>query len=76
MPAAASAKDSLVPARVLARATPAAALTALGIVYGDLGTSPLYTLEAIVHAVGRGFTPQTALGVLSLIFWEVHRGRR
>jgi KUP system potassium uptake protein len=71
MPAAASARDSIAPARVIARTTPAAALTALGIVYGDLGTSPLYTLETIVHGVGRGFTPQTALGVLSLIFWAL-----
>ncbi len=72
MPAAATARDNLAPTdRVIARTTPAAALTALGIVYGDLGTSPLYTLETIVHVVGRGFTPQTALGVLSLIFWAL-----
>ena len=32
--------------------TPAAALAALGIVYGDLGTSPLYTLQAVVGATG------------------------
>jgi K+ transporter len=34
-------------ARVARRTTPAAALAALGIVYGDLGTSPLYTLQAV-----------------------------
>ena len=33
--------------RVARKTTPAAALAALGIVYGDLGTSPLYTLQAI-----------------------------
>jgi K+ transporter len=32
--------------RVARRTTPAAALAALGIVYGDLGTSPLYALQA------------------------------
>ena len=31
------------------KTTPAAALAALGIVYGDLGTSPLYTLQAVVR---------------------------
>lgn len=46
-------------------------LTALGIVYGDLGTSPLYTLQTVALAVGGHFTPATALGVLSLIFWTL-----
>ena len=44
-----------------------AALTAIGIVYGDLGTSPLYTLQTIVQAVGGRFSADSALGVLSLI---------
>ena len=46
-------------------------LTALGIVYGDLGTSPLYTLQTVAQAVGGRFTPDSALGVLSLIFWTL-----
>jgi KUP system potassium uptake protein len=46
-------------------------LTALGIVYGDLGTSPLYTLQTVAQAVGDTFTPESALGVLSLIFWTL-----
>ena len=46
-------------------------LTALGIVYGDLGTSPLYTLQTVVQAVGGRFTTDSALGVLSLIFWTL-----
>src|SRR5258708_31492168 len=46
-------------------------LTALGIVYGDLGTSPLYTLQAVAQAVGGEFTTESALGVLSLIFWTL-----
>jgi KUP system potassium uptake protein len=53
------------------RTTPAAALAALGIVYGDLGTSPLYTLQAVVGAGGGHLTPEFALGTLSLIFWSL-----
>jgi KUP system potassium uptake protein len=50
----------------------ALALTALGIVYGDIGTSPLYALRACFH----GDTPvavsnANVLGVLSLIFWAL-----
>jgi KUP system potassium uptake protein len=49
--------------------TAAASLTALGIVYGDLGTSPLYTLQTVVQATGGHFSAQAAFGSLSLIFW-------
>ena len=49
--------------------TPVAALTALGIVYGDLGTSPLYTLNAVVQSFGGKLSPAAALGSLSLIVW-------
>jgi len=48
-----------------------AALTALGIVYGDLGTSPLYTMQAVLQATGGHLTPASALGILSLIFWTL-----
>jgi KUP system potassium uptake protein len=48
-----------------------AALAALGIVYGDLGTSPLYTLQTVVEAMGGRFTPESALGILSLIVWTL-----
>ena len=41
---------------VARRTTPAAALAALGIVYGDLGTSPLYTLQTVVGATGGHFS--------------------
>jgi KUP system potassium uptake protein len=57
--------------RVARKTTPAAALAALGIVYGDLGTSPLYTLQAVVSATGGHFSPAAALGSLSLIFWAL-----
>src|ERR1039458_809718 len=58
-------------ARHAHKTTPAAALAALGIVYGDLGTSPLYTLQAVLTATGGHFSPEAALGSLSLIFWEL-----
>jgi KUP system potassium uptake protein len=64
-------EDDPVLARVARKTTPAAALAALGIVYGDLGTSPLYTLQAIVSATGGHFSPAAALGSLSLIFWAL-----
>ncbi len=48
-----------------------AALSALGVVFGDLGTSPLYTLQTVVQAMGGRFTAQSALGVLSLIVWTL-----
>jgi KUP system potassium uptake protein len=51
--------------------TGAAALAALGIVYGDLGTSPLYTLPAVIDSAGGEFSPEIGLGILSLIFWAL-----
>ena len=45
---------------------------ALGIVYGDIGTSPLYALRECFHgAHGIEPTRQNVLGVLSLIFWSL-----
>src|SRR5712672_124493 len=48
----------------------AAALTALGIVYGDIGTSPLYAFKQAAQA-GGPLSPDTILGVASLILWTV-----
>ncbi len=48
-------------------------LGSIGVVYGDIGTSPLYALrEAVVAASGSAgaVTPQAVLGVLSLILWS------
>jgi KUP system potassium uptake protein len=48
-------------------------LGALGVVYGDIGTSPLYTEQVIFgsyHATA-AVTPATAYGVVSLIFWAL-----
>ena len=50
----------------------AAVLGVLGIVYGDIGTSPLYALKAsIQHFTEGGIGPIEILGVLSLIFWSL-----
>ena len=46
-------------------------LAALGIVFGDLGTSPLYTLQTVVQAMGGKFTHGEALGILSLLVWTL-----
>jgi KUP system potassium uptake protein len=51
--------------------TAAGALAALGIVYGDLGTSPLYTYQAIVGTVGGHPSAEDALGLLSLVVWSL-----
>ena len=51
---------------------PLLALAALGVVYGDIGTSPLYALRECFHgshAVSP--TPENVLGVLSLVFWAL-----
>ena len=48
-----------------------ASFAALGVVFGDLGTSPLYTLQTVVQATGGQFTPQSALGILSAIVWTL-----
>lgn len=44
-------------------------LGALGVVYGDIGTSPLYALREAMH--GLPLTPANLLGILSLIFWAL-----
>jgi KUP system potassium uptake protein len=45
-------------------------LGALGVVYGDIGTSPLYTLKTALDWAG-GATPAVAIGMLSLIVWTL-----
>jgi KUP system potassium uptake protein len=49
----------------------ALALTALGVVFGDIGTSPLYTLKTVVDLAGGQPDPDTALGLLSLLVWTL-----
>jgi KUP system potassium uptake protein len=51
----------------------ALALAALGVVYGDIGTSPLYAIKEVFgsphHPVP--ITPENVLGILSLVFWAL-----
>jgi len=50
----------------------AMALSALGVVFGDIGTSPLYTLKTVLGVSGaQGLDRAVALGSLSLIFWTL-----
>ncbi len=50
---------------------PALTLAALGIVFGDIGTSPLYTLKTVLDATGAHPSPAMTLGALSLIVWTL-----
>ncbi len=45
-------------------------LGALGVVFGDIGTSPLYTLKSTLDSAGSA-TPEVAYGLLSLIVWTL-----
>ena len=51
------------------RITTASLLVTLGIIYGDIGTSPLYVLKAIVG--DRQITETLVLGGVSCIFWTL-----
>ncbi len=61
-----------VPAPTAGHSLPMLAVAALGIIYGDIGTSPLYTIKecfAGTHSVPP--TPANILGILSLVFWSL-----
>jgi len=70
-------------AAITARAAPEAAehhagsigflaLTAIGVVFGDIGTSPLYAFSIALNATGHAVpTPADAIGIVSLIFWAL-----
>lgn len=49
------------------------ALVALGIVYGDIGTSPLYVMNALINDAGgtQNLTKQYIIGSISLVFWTL-----
>ncbi len=48
------------------------ALAAIGVVYGDIGTSPLYTMKEVFSGEhGLPLTPDNVISVLSLIFWSL-----
>ena len=54
------------------RVSPALVAGAIGVVFGDIGTSPLYTIKEMFHP-HFGLTPNhdTVLGLLSLGFWSL-----
>ncbi len=57
-----------------ARALAPAALACMGVVFGDIGTSPLYTLNVAARASAQGAgtaAPEAVLGIVSLIFWSL-----
>jgi KUP system potassium uptake protein len=46
-------------------------LGALGVVFGDIGTSPLYTFKTVLELSGNSQDPNVTLGVVSLIIWTL-----
>lgn len=71
MKADAEADDAVEHTPHLRRVTPRIVIAALGVVFGDLGTSPLYTFTAIAEVTGGKLDRAAALGSLSLVFWTL-----
>ena len=69
----ATAKLGVVSREGTGRALAPAALACMGVVFGDIGTSPLYTLNVAVKSASPGgqVTPEAVLGIVSLIFWSL-----
>jgi KUP system potassium uptake protein len=53
------------------RFAPGLALAALGVVFGDIGTSPLYTLKTCFKTAGAAPTAENAIGIVSLLIWTL-----
>jgi KUP system potassium uptake protein len=62
--------DNLATPRVKGSLAPLA-LAALGVVFGDIGTSPLYTLKTVLAVTGDDRSDATVLGILSLLIWTL-----
>jgi KUP system potassium uptake protein len=58
------------PQHVAPRLPMAVTITALGVVYGDIGTSPLYAFKQAALA-GGAVTPESVMGILSMILWSL-----
>src|ERR1700733_15366808 len=58
-------------AKPRAAAVAAMGVAALGIVFGDIGTSPLYTLKTAFDYLHGDATPERVLGILSLVIWTL-----
>ena len=56
---------------VVASSLPALSLSALGVVFGDIGTSPLYTLKKVLGLTGPNPDRVATLGALSLVIWTL-----
>jgi KUP system potassium uptake protein len=70
----ATAKIDIAHPTAAARAWAPAALACMGVVFGDIGTSPLYTLNVAAKASSQGagtIAPEAVLGIVSLIFWSL-----
>jgi KUP system potassium uptake protein len=63
--------ERLIQERIHRKMTLAGGLAAMGIVYGDIGTSPLYAMQTMVEGVGGKVDPGTALGLFSLVIWTL-----
>ena len=68
-----TAKTGTVAQAGTARTWAPAALACMGVVFGDIGTSPLYTLNVATKAASSAgqVPPQAVLGIVSLIFWSL-----
>jgi KUP system potassium uptake protein len=62
-------RDSIASAKTAGIVT--TAVSALGVVFGDIGTSPLYTFATVLDLAGGTPSPQLVLGALSLIVWTL-----
>src|SRR5579864_7065548 len=58
-------------ARMAAKPIGPLALTALGVVFGDIGTSPLYTFKTVIALAGGHPSPALTLGLVSLVIWTL-----
>ena len=69
----ATAKIDAVPGEGSARSWAPAALACMGVVFGDIGTSPLYTLNVAARSASPDgqVSPEAVLGIVSLIFWSL-----
>ena len=58
-------------ARKPVRVAPGVAIAALGVVFGDIGTSPLYTLKTCFTTANVGPDLENVLGIVSLLLWAI-----
>jgi KUP system potassium uptake protein len=66
------AADPVVPPGLQRQGTAALTLAAIGVVYGDIGTSPLYTMKEVFgHATGVPLDAVHIIGAVSTIFWAL-----